>query len=104
MSALVEGGPLGLRGWSDLWLAVPTDAAQHLLVDGAVLPIHLLVLDLLSPLLAHGRSRLTGCLPTGLKRRRRHALALQALQVGIAGNADLALSHVNPACIRASGP
>src|SRR3712207_7019166 len=35
-------------------------------------------------------------------RRRRHALALQALQVGIAGNADLALSHGNPACIRAS--
>src|SRR5215213_9190244 len=78
----------GVASEADRPSAVPTDAAQHLLVDGAVLPVHLLVLDLLSPLLAHGRSRLTGCLPTGLKRRHRHALALQALQVGIAGNAD----------------
>src|SRR5829696_60233 len=64
-------------------LAIPTDAAHQLLVDGLILPVHLI------DLACFGTPRNGG--PADVQRRCRDPATFQALQLRVAGYADLSL-------------
>src|SRR5215218_5121416 len=64
-------------------LAIPADAAHQLLVDGLILPVHLIDLAFFGAL-RHGG-------PADVQRRRRDPATFQALQLRVAGYADLSL-------------
>ena len=64
-------------------LAIPADAAHQLLVDCPILPVHLIELAFFGTL-RHGG-------PADVQRRCRDPATLQALQLRVAGYADLSL-------------
>src|SRR5215217_7659421 len=64
-------------------LAIPADAAHQLLVDGLILPVHLIDLAFFGTLRNGG--------PADVQRRCRDPATFQALQLPVAGYADLSL-------------